>query len=60
MNKPVIEGPVDGNIFAILGAARKALKRAGQRDKVEEMTTRVTSSKSYYQALAIIMDYVDL
>ena len=59
MDKPVVEGPVDGNIFAVMGAASKALRRAGQEDEGKKMCDRVTSSGSYDEALSIILEYVD-
>jgi hypothetical protein len=49
----------DGNIFAVMGAASKVLKRAGLSEQAKEMVSRVTSCKSYNEALAIISDYVD-
>ena len=60
--KPVLPhidlaGP-DGNIFAVLGKAAKALQRAGQGDKVSEMNRRVFASGSYDEALGIISEYV--
>ena len=48
----------DGNIFALMGRVRGALRRGGRGDLVEEFTNAVTSSKSYDEALAVIMDYV--
>ena len=50
----------DGNIFAVMGAARKSLRRAGMRKEAEELLSRVTASHSYDEALAIISEYVDL
>lgn len=50
----------DGNIFAIMGAASKALSRAGKRDESKKMCDEVTASKSYDEALTIIQKYVDL
>ena len=47
----------DGNIFALMGRVRNALRRGGRSDLVEEFTKAVTNSKSY-EALAVIMDYV--
>lgn len=58
MEKPVVKGPVDGNAFAVIGAARKALRRAGQGDKVEEMTKKATSG-DYDHLLAVIQEYVE-
>lgn len=59
--KPVVKGPVDANIFAVMGAASRALKRAGLADKAEEMRSRVWSTKSYEDALGVIVieEYVE-
>jgi len=59
MSKPVVKGPVDGNIYSVMGAVSRALKDAGQRDKVGKMQTRVMSSSSYDEALSICMEYAD-
>lgn len=59
VEKPVVKGLVDGNIFAVMGAAARALKQAGQGDKVKEMMDKVNNSGGYDMALAIITDYVD-
>lgn len=50
----------DGNIFNLIGLARKALREAGQRELGEEMTNRVYTSKSYDEALQIIMEYIEV
>ena len=49
----------DGNIFALLGRARGALRRGGRSDLIEPMTKEVTSSGSYEEALAHICEYVE-
>lgn len=49
----------DGNIFNIMGAASKTLKRSGMSEDAREMCSRVTSSGSYEEALGIIMEYVE-
>jgi hypothetical protein len=52
----------DGNIFNLIGIARRALKNAGYADKAKELTERITVSgeaQDYYAALGIILDYVD-
>lgn len=49
----------DGNIFNLMGIASRALNRAGMRDESKEMCDRITSSKSYDEALGIIMEYVE-
>ena len=59
MNKPVVTGSVDGNIYFIMGAAQRELRRAGQGNKTDEMIARVKSSTSYEMALSVVMEYVD-
>jgi hypothetical protein len=57
--KPVVKGPVDGNIFAVMGAAASAMKRS--KVDSQHMTTmynRVKKSKSYEEALSVICEYV--
>lgn len=49
----------DGNVFSLIGLASRTLKRSGMADAAKEMSTRVTSSGSYQEALAIIMEYVE-
>jgi len=49
----------DGNVFAVLGSASRALKLAGQHKKVAKMRDRVTKAGSYDEALQIMMEYVD-
>lgn len=50
----------DGNIFNLVGIAARALRRAGQRDKADEMQKRIFAAGSYDSALSIIMEYVDV
>lgn len=48
----------DGNIFAILGRAGSALRAAGYANEAREMWNRAVLSKSYEEALAVILEYV--
>lgn len=48
----------DGNAFAILGRVTKALRQAGQGDKVKEMTAKATAG-DYDHLLATVLEYVD-
>ena len=48
----------DGNAFAILGRVTKALRQAGQGDKVKEMTDKAMSG-DYNHLLSTVMEYVD-
>jgi len=57
--KPVVQGPVDGNAFAIIAAARKTLKDAGEKDQVIEMQHRAFAVGSYDELLRIVMEYVE-
>ena len=50
----------DGNIFFILARVRRALKVHGKDHEAEEVCKRVTSSKSYEEALGIIAEYVEV
>ena len=50
----------DGNIFNLIGIASRTLRRVGLSDKADEMRERVTKSKSYSEALAIICEYVEV
>lgn len=59
-NKPVIKiATTNGNIFAVLGVAKRALTKNSQSDKIKEMFERVTDSENYWHALSIIEEYVD-
>ena len=58
--KPVVKGPVDGNIFGIMGSAQNAMKRAGvERSVCSEMLERAMQAEDYHAALGVIMEYVD-
>lgn len=50
----------DGNIFALTGKAARVLKTNGQQEKAKEMAGRIFASGSYYEALSIIEEYVDV
>lgn len=50
----------DGNIFNLIGIASRTLKKAGLKDKANEMCNKATKAQSYEEALNIIGDYVDI
>lgn len=53
----------DGNIFSLIGLARRALKESDlpdKREKMDELYKRATSTSSYGEALSIIMEYVEV
>ena len=49
----------NGNIFCLMGVASGTLKEHGMKAEADEMITRVTSSRSYDEALAVISEYVN-
>jgi len=51
----------DGNIFNLMGVVSRTLKEAGEPEKANEMIRRITKgAKNYDEALAILMEYVDV
>lgn len=51
----------DSNIFNLMGIASAAMKKEKiDSTKIEEMCGKVTSSDSFDEALAVIMEYVDV
>lgn len=49
----------DGNVFNLIGICSRALKEKGYREQAKELQERVTSSKSYDEALQVMMEYVE-
>ena len=49
----------DGNAFAILGRATKALKEAGQEERVEQFMGQATSG-DYSHLLRVVMECFDV
>ena len=51
----------DGNIFNLMGIVSKTLKESEEHEKADEMVKRITTqAESYDEALAMLMDYVDV
>ncbi len=50
----------DGNVFSIIGTVKRALERAGQRERASEFVAKAMQAKSYDQVLALCFDYVDV
>lgn len=50
----------DGNIFNLMGIASRTLRQNGLPDQAKEMCQRIHESGSYYEALNIIGDYVNI
>ena len=62
-NKPIVRD-VDGNIFAIIGAVKSALRRAGQKEKADEYWQKTEKAMNdgetdYNGMLRIAMQYVE-
>jgi hypothetical protein len=49
----------DGNVFNLLGICVRALKKAGQHEKVQELQKRVWECGSYDEALSTMLEYVE-
>ena len=49
----------DGNVFNLMGVVIRALRSNGFGNEVEDFISEVTSSKSYHEALAVMMQWVD-
>lgn len=54
-----ITGPVDGNVFSIIGRVSRELKRAGFRAEAKEFTDKAMMASSYDEVLRIAMSYAD-
>ena len=50
----------NGNIFNLIGIASRTLKRNGMSNESKEMCSRITSSGSYYEALIVIGEYIEI
>ena len=50
----------DGNIFNLVGIAARTLREHDLKDQAKEMSDRVFASGSYYEALNIIGEYVNI
>jgi len=50
----------DGNVFAVIGRVKQALKKAGQDEQASEFVQKAFAAKSYDEVLALCMDYVDV
>ena len=50
----------NGNVFNLMGIVIRALRSNGFGDEVDDFVSEVTSSKSYHEALAVMMQWVDV
>ncbi len=50
----------DGNIFNLMGIASRTLRENGLGEEAKEMCERIRGSDSYYEALNIIGEYVNI
>jgi len=51
---------IDGNVFNIIAAVRRSLRKAGDEPASKEFTARATSSESYDAVLALCDEYVEI
>ena len=50
----------DGNVFNLMGIVSRALRTNGFGNEVDDFVSEVTSCKSYHEALAVMMSWVDV
>lgn len=50
----------DGNVFAVIGAVTRALKKANMKDKATEFSAKAMASNSYDAVLALAQEYVEV
>lgn len=50
----------NGNIYNLAGLATITLKENNMSEQTEEMQKRIFSSRSYYEALNVIGEYVEI
>jgi hypothetical protein len=50
----------DGNVFAVIGSVRRALKNAGQVDRAKEFVARAYHAQGYDEVLAMVHEYVEV
>ena len=60
-DKPKVQiAGTDGNIFGVVGACSKALRRAGKPEQAKALESKVLNeAKSYHEALGMCMEYVN-
>lgn len=59
--KPTVKlTDTDGNVFALAGKVRQALRRAGQDKEAKEFGEKLWKCGSYEQALKLMADYVEI
>ena len=58
-NKPIVKGHVDGNVYGVIGAVCKTLRKAGYYTAANECQTRCLAADSYDGVLQIAQEYVD-
>lgn len=50
----------DGNVFAIIGAVCKTLRRAEQGEKAKEFQEKAFACRSYDEVLQLCFEYVEI
>jgi len=50
----------DGNVFAVIGSVKKALRDAGQPERASEFVQKAFAAKSYDEVLRLCMEFVEV
>lgn len=60
ISKPVCRlTGIDGNVYSVIGAVDKTLRRAGLKDRADEFKRRAFEQKSYDDVLMLVHEYVE-
>lgn len=60
-NKPTaVLSDTDGNVFAIIGVAVKALKKDGKPELAAEFKSKALSAHDYDSVIQLVMEYCDV
>ncbi len=54
-----VKGPIDGNVFVVIGAVRNALSQAGFTAEAREFRSQALEQHSYDDVLALALKYAD-
>lgn len=61
MKKPKVNlSGANGNVFNLGSICSNALEDAGQKEQAQEMRRKIIRSKSYDEALQVMMQYCDV
>jgi len=61
MEKPVVKlVGKNGNVFNLIGLTKKALLKAGEKERAKEFVKRAFESSSYSEVISLIEEYCEI